>query len=98
MSYEVGRDPRYNEPGNTDESRVARQSVRFVIVPCEYSGVVARGITDRGRRQRSGFSVHGVDYFVLTEGTGSRYIGEEAGKRRAAILCTAAEAIIPARK
>jgi len=35
---------------------------------------------------------------VLPQGTGSRYIGEEAGKRRAALLCAAAEAFVPARK
>lgn len=35
---------------------------------------------------------------VLQRGTGSRYIGEEAGKRRAALLCAAAEAFVPARK
>lgn len=34
----------------------------------------------------------------LQRGTGSRYIGEEAGKRRAALLCAAAEAFVPARK
>jgi hypothetical protein len=33
---------------------------------------------------------------VLPQGTGSRYIGEEAGKRRAALLCAAAEAFVPA--
>lgn len=35
---------------------------------------------------------------MLQRGTGSRYIGEEAGKRRAAVLCAAAEAFVPARK
>lgn len=35
---------------------------------------------------------------MLQRGTGSRYIGEEAGKRRAALLCAAAEAFVPARK
>lgn len=54
-------------------------------------------ICDRREEEESRVSAE-IKVCVLQRETGSRYIGEEAGKRRAALLCAAAEALVPARK
>jgi len=59
----------------------------------EGEDAVDRAAEDKRRNRAAG----GRDE-VTSWWTGSRYIGEEAGKRRAALLCAAAEAFVPARE